>query len=106
MLYLSLSLTFIILQFTQDECVYTVHNSAISVNLTDLFSFLLMCLVQRVLSIAQYRHHVVLYDCNTGTQCKESEFFCYDRQFCINATQHCDGFYDCKDFSDEQNCIG
>lgn len=42
----------------------------------------------------------------TGIQCKDHEFLCFDFQFCINITQHCDGYYDCRDFSDEQNCIG
>lgn len=41
-----------------------------------------------------------------GINCKDDEFFCFDHKYCINATQHCDGYYDCKDFSDEQNCIG
>lgn len=38
--------------------------------------------------------------------CDESEFTCADGLLCINVTLQCDGYYDCKDFSDEQNCFG
>lgn len=38
--------------------------------------------------------------------CSDNEFLCIFDLNCINATMQCDGFYDCADFSDEQNCFG
>lgn len=35
--------------------------------------------------------------------CSPDEFRCNDKT-CIESYQHCDGKYDCPDYSDEQNC--
>lgn len=37
--------------------------------------------------------------------CNETEFTCSDGN-CIDMNLRCDSYYDCKDFSDEQNCFG
>lgn len=37
--------------------------------------------------------------------CAAGEFVCADGA-CIPAAHHCDHFYDCRDFTDEQYCSG
>nr|CAD7195790.1 unnamed protein product [Timema douglasi] len=37
--------------------------------------------------------------------CLPTEFMCGEG-VCIDSKQHCDNYYDCRDFSDEQNCFG
>lgn len=37
--------------------------------------------------------------------CAPGDFVCADGA-CIPATHHCDHFYDCRDFTDEQYCFG
>lgn len=40
----------------------------------------------------------------TTQQCQENQFTCDDGG-CIPHIQRCDNVYDCRDFSDEQNCF-
>lgn len=37
---------------------------------------------------------------------RANDFRCADGSACIAATLWCDSYYDCRDFSDEQNCFG
>jgi hypothetical protein len=42
---------------------------------------------------------------HSSGRCNETEYTCSDGK-CIDAAMRCDNFYDCKDFSDEQYCLG
>lgn len=42
---------------------------------------------------------------NTARNCAPGDFVCADGT-CIPETHHCDHYYDCRDFSDEQYCFG
>ncbi|RLU19726.1 hypothetical protein DMN91_008283 [Ooceraea biroi] len=42
---------------------------------------------------------------STPRSCAPDDFVCADGT-CIPETHHCDHFYDCRDFSDEQYCFG
>jgi len=42
---------------------------------------------------------------STPGSCALDDFVCADGT-CIPETHHCDHFYDCRDFSDEQYCFG
>ncbi|CAG2063392.1 unnamed protein product [Timema podura] len=42
---------------------------------------------------------------NVVSNCLPTEFMCGEG-VCIDSKQHCDNYYDCRDFSDEQNCFG
>lgn len=42
---------------------------------------------------------------STTRSCIEGDFICADGT-CIPKAHHCDHFYDCRDFSDEQYCFG
>lgn len=42
---------------------------------------------------------------STPRSCAPDDFVCADGT-CIPETHHCDHFYDCRDFTDEQYCFG
>lgn len=42
---------------------------------------------------------------STTRTCITDDFICADGT-CIPKAHHCDHFYDCRDFSDEQYCFG
>lgn len=42
---------------------------------------------------------------NTARNCATGDFVCADGT-CIPEAHHCDHYYDCRDFSDEQYCFG
>lgn len=37
-------------------------------------------------------------------ECSRTEFECRNGEKCIATSKHCDGIFDCLDFSDEDNC--
>ena len=41
----------------------------------------------------------------TAMECLSSEFECRSGERCISLRKHCDGIYNCFDFSDEDNCL-
>lgn len=42
----------------------------------------------------------------SGEKCLPDEFECLADGQCISSDHRCDNLYDCRDFSDEQNCLG
>lgn len=43
---------------------------------------------------------------HSGGKCLPEEFKCLTDGQCISGDRRCDNLYDCRDFSDEQNCLG
>lgn len=40
-----------------------------------------------------------------GGECSRTQFRCYDDTGCVDERLLCDGFSDCRDSSDEGNCL-
>jgi hypothetical protein len=50
--------------------------------------------------------HLGIGEPPSGGKCLPEEFECLADGQCISGDHRCDNLYDCRDFSDEQNCLG